>query len=73
MQALKGGVIAGTGLDVFVDEPNVPEALFGMNNVVVQAHRASATVESRTTMGEMVLASFASGLAGQRPEGSLTT
>jgi hydroxypyruvate reductase len=73
VQALKGGVIAGAGLDVFVDEPNVPEALFGMNNVVVQAHRASATVESRTAMGEMVLASLAQGLADERPEGSLTT
>ncbi len=58
---------------MFVDEPNVPEALFGMNNVVVQAYRASATVESRTAMGEMVLASLEKGLAGERPEGSLTT
>jgi hydroxypyruvate reductase len=73
VEALQGGVIAGAGLDVFVDEPNVPEALLRMNNVVVQAHRASATVESRTAMGEMVLASLAQGLAGQRPEGSLTT
>jgi lactate dehydrogenase-like 2-hydroxyacid dehydrogenase len=44
-----------------------------MDQVVLQAHRASATVESRTAMGEMVLASLAQGLAGQRPEGSLTT
>jgi hydroxypyruvate reductase len=73
VEALQGGVIAGAGLDVFVDEPNVPEALFGMKNVVVQAHRASATVESRTAMGEMVCASIAQALAGQRPEGSLTT
>ena len=73
VEALQRGAIAGAGLDVFVDEPNVPEALFGMDRVVLQAHRASATVESRTAMGEMVLASLASGLAGQRPEGSLTT
>ncbi|WP_433695264.1 2-hydroxyacid dehydrogenase [Paraburkholderia phenoliruptrix] len=73
MQALKGGVIAGAGLDVFVDEPNVPPALFEMDRVVLQAHRASATVESRTAMGDMVLASLAQALAGRRPEGSLTT
>ncbi|MEZ2350968.1 2-hydroxyacid dehydrogenase [Caballeronia sp. RCC_10] len=73
VDALKGGVIAGAGLDVFVDEPNVPSELFGMDRVVLQAHRASATVESRTAMGEMVLASIAKALAGQRPEGSLTT
>jgi lactate dehydrogenase-like 2-hydroxyacid dehydrogenase len=73
VQALQGGVIAGAGLDVFVDEPNVPPALFDMDRVVLQAHRASATVESRTAMGEMVLASLEQALAGQRPEGSLTT
>ncbi|MCA1323827.1 2-hydroxyacid dehydrogenase [Herbaspirillum sp. alder98] len=73
VQALQQGLIAGAGLDVFVDEPNVPPALFEMDRVVLQAHRASATVESRTAMGEMVLASLAQGLAGQRPEGSLTT
>ncbi|WP_027798672.1 2-hydroxyacid dehydrogenase [Paraburkholderia dilworthii] len=73
VEALSGGVIAGAGLDVFVDEPNVPPALFEMDRVVLQAHRASATVESRTAMGEMVLASLAQALAGQRPEGSLTT
>jgi lactate dehydrogenase-like 2-hydroxyacid dehydrogenase len=73
VDALSRGAIAGAGLDVFVDEPNVPPALFGMERVVLQAHRASATVESRTAMGEMVLASLAAGLAGQRPEGSLTT
>ncbi|MFM0193080.1 2-hydroxyacid dehydrogenase [Paraburkholderia strydomiana] len=73
VDALRGGVIAGAGLDVFVDEPNVPSALFEMDRVVLQAHRASATIESRTAMGEMVLASLAQALAGQRPEGSLTT
>ncbi|MBW0448725.1 2-hydroxyacid dehydrogenase [bacterium M00.F.Ca.ET.228.01.1.1] len=73
VEALEGGVIAGAGLDVFVDEPNVPPELFGMDRVVLQAHRASATVESRTAMGEMVLASLEQALAGQRPEGSLTT
>jgi hydroxypyruvate reductase len=73
VEALKHGVIAGAGLDVFVDEPNVPVELFGMDRVVLQAHRASATVESRTAMGEMVLASLEQGLAGERPEGSLTT
>jgi phosphoglycerate dehydrogenase-like enzyme len=44
-----------------------------MDNVVLQAHRASATNESRTAMGEMVLASLAEALAGRRVEASLTT
>jgi len=72
-RALSERTIAGAGLDVFGDEPNVPAELFDMDRVVLQAHRASATVESRTAMGEMVLASLAQGLAGQRPDGSLTT
>ncbi|WP_042877987.1 2-hydroxyacid dehydrogenase [Cupriavidus necator] len=71
--ALEAGQIAGAGLDVFVDEPNVPEALFAMGNVTLQAHRASATHQTRTAMGEMVLDSIAQALAGQRPEFSLTT
>nr|WP_318384023.1 2-hydroxyacid dehydrogenase [uncultured Enterobacter sp.] len=71
--ALSAGRIRGAGLDVFVDEPHVPAALFEMDNVVLQAHRASATIETRTAMGEMVLASLAQALAGQRPEFSLTT
>ena len=71
--ALAAGRIAGAGLDVFVDEPNVPEALFALDNVTLQAHRASATHQTRAAMGEMVLASIAQALAGQRPEFSLTT
>jgi lactate dehydrogenase-like 2-hydroxyacid dehydrogenase len=71
--ALVAGRIAGAGLDVFVDEPRVPLALRQSDAVTLQAHRASATWETRTAMGEMVLAGIAQALAGQRPEMSLTT
>lgn len=73
VEALSRGSIAGAGLDVFCDEPHVPSALFGLDRVVLQAHRASATVETRTAMGEMVMASLAQALAGERPDGSMTT
>lgn len=73
VQALVERRIAGAGLDVFVDEPNVPPILFDLDNVTLQAHRASATVETRMAMGEMVLASLAQALAGERPAHSLTT
>ncbi|QRX82465.1 2-hydroxyacid dehydrogenase [Glaciimonas sp. PAMC28666] len=73
VQALVAGKIAGAGLDVFVDEPHVPVALLGMDSVALQPHRASATIETRTAMGEMVLLSLAQALAGQRPEASLST
>jgi len=71
--ALVAGRIAGAGLDVFVDEPRVPLALRQSEAVTLQAHRASATWETRTAMGEMVLAGIAQALAGERPAMSLTT
>ena len=72
-QALAAGRIAGAGLDVFVDEPRVPPALRQSDRVTLQAHRASATWETRTAMAEMVLTSIAQALAGERPATSLTT
>ena len=36
-------------------EPNVPEALFGMNNVVLTPHVASATQETRQAMSDLVV------------------
>ena len=48
--ALEKGVIAGAGLDVFEHEPHIPNAFKGMNNVVLGAHMATATVETRTEM-----------------------
>lgn len=53
--ALADGTIAGAGLDVFEDEPNVPEALLDMDNVVLQPHRGSATEEARSAMAALVL------------------
>ena len=72
-RAIAENKIAGAGLDVFVDEPNVPIELRHSDKVTLQAHRASATWETRAAMAEMVVASVAQALAGQRPEMSLTT
>lgn len=71
--ALLAGRIAGAGLDVFVDEPRVPQALRTHEQVTLQAHRASATWETRTAMAQMVLDAVDQALAGQRPTMSLTT
>ena len=70
--ALAAGEIAGAALDVFVDEPNAPEALFANEKVVLQPHRASATLQTRTRMGEMVVASLVDSFAGRIPRGSVT-
>ncbi|SEB15880.1 2-hydroxyacid dehydrogenase [Paraburkholderia sartisoli] len=72
VQALTTKRIAGAGLDVFVDEPNVPTELYSLANVVLQPHRASATVQTRVAMGDIVLASLAASFAGRRPDTSVT-
>lgn len=63
--ALAEGRLGGAGLDVYVDEPNVPAALWSMDNVVLIPHQASATVETRTAMGDLVLANVAAYFAGE--------
>jgi lactate dehydrogenase-like 2-hydroxyacid dehydrogenase len=55
IQALKNNKIAGAGLDVFVDEPNVPAELRALDNVVLFPHIASATTETRAAMSNLVL------------------
>lgn len=55
VSALTDGRLAGAGLDVFADEPNVPQALLSMDNVVVLPHVASGTVETRAAMEELTL------------------
>ncbi|TFL18163.1 2-hydroxyacid dehydrogenase [Jannaschia formosa] len=53
--ALEDGTIAGAGLDVFAEEPKIPDALKRMKNVVLTPHVASATVETRQAMGDLVV------------------
>lgn len=55
VNALKEKKIAGAGLDVFTHEPNVPEALIKLDNVVLLPHIGSATVETRGVMGQLVV------------------
>jgi lactate dehydrogenase-like 2-hydroxyacid dehydrogenase len=63
--ALQNGTIAGAGLDVFANEPNVPEALWAMRNVVLTPHMASATTETRQAMADLAFANMQAGISGQ--------
>ncbi|MTV28992.1 2-hydroxyacid dehydrogenase, partial [Nitriliruptoraceae bacterium ZYF776] len=55
VSALVEGRIAGAGLDVFENEPHVPEELFGLDNVVLLPHVGSGTVETRNAMADLVV------------------
>ncbi|CAL1378103.1 unnamed protein product [Linum trigynum] len=55
VSALVEGRLGGAGLDVFQDEPNVPEELFKLENVVLLPHVGSGTVETRQAMADLVV------------------
>ena len=62
--ALQSGQIAGAGLDVYEQEPLVPEALRALENVTLLPHLGTAALEVRTAMGLMAvdnLIAFAEG------------
>ena len=64
--ALEEGRLGAAGLDVFADEPRVPDALKAMTEkVVLQPHQASATHETRLAMGRLVLENLLAGVAGR--------
>jgi hydroxypyruvate reductase len=65
LEALQQNRIAGAGLDVFVDEPRVPEAFFALDNVVLQPHVGSATHTTRKAMGQLVIDNLAAHFAGK--------
>jgi lactate dehydrogenase-like 2-hydroxyacid dehydrogenase len=63
--ALVDGRLGAAGLDVFADEPNVPAALLGLDNVVLIPHQGSATRETRKAMADLALANLAAFFAGK--------
>jgi lactate dehydrogenase-like 2-hydroxyacid dehydrogenase len=65
IDALKSGNLGSAGLDVFADEPRVPEGLIALDNVVLQPHVASATHQTRKAMGQLVIDNLAAHFAGK--------
>jgi len=65
IEALQQGVIAGAGLDVFENEPNVHEALRKLPNVLLAPHIGSATRATRQAMADLAVANLRAHFAGQ--------
>lgn len=69
IEALQDETILAAGLDVYEDEPNVPEALVALDNTVLLPHIGSASVETRAAMGQLVVDNLVSWFDGN---GALT-
>jgi lactate dehydrogenase-like 2-hydroxyacid dehydrogenase len=65
VSALQKQQIFSAGLDVYADEPNVPEELLELDNVVLLPHIGSATVETRRAMGQLVIDNLDAYFAGR--------
>ena len=63
--ALVEGRLGGAGLDVYEDEPRVPEALLKLDNVVLLPHLASATEATRFAMGRLMIENLRAHFAGK--------
>jgi hydroxypyruvate reductase 2 len=65
VSALKEGRIAGAGLDVFENEPHIPDELMNLDTCVLQPHAGSSTMETYQAMANMVAANLEAHFAGK--------
>jgi hydroxypyruvate reductase 2 len=65
VKALREGRLGGAALDVFEQEPHVPEELFGLENVVLLPHVGSGTVETRNAMADLVVGNLEAHFSGK--------
>lgn len=65
VELLVNGKLGGAGLDVFNNEPNVPEALLSVPHLVLQPHQGSATHMTRADMGQLTLDNVLAYVAGR--------
>ena len=54
LDALESGALGSAALDVFEGEPVINERFFALDNVLLQPHQGSGTVETREAMGDLV-------------------
>ena len=67
VKALRQGIIAGAGLDVYEREPSLARGLAEIPNVVLLPHIGSASVETRTKMAMMAAQNIVEALSGRKP------
>ena len=67
IEALQSGTILSAGLDVFADEPRVPQELIDIEHAVLLPHVGSATDHTRSAMGKLVADNLVSWFSGQGP------
>ena len=67
VEALRSGQIAGAGLDVYENEPEVHPGLLDLDNAVLVPHLGSATIETRTAMGVLAAKNALAVLSGDEP------
>jgi lactate dehydrogenase-like 2-hydroxyacid dehydrogenase len=67
IQALKDRTILSAGLDVFVNEPQVPQELIGMDHIVLFPHLGSASAATRQAMDQLVVDNLKAWFAGKAP------
>lgn len=65
VELLQSGELGGAGLDVFENEPNVPDALKRLDNVVLMPHVGSATTETRHAMFDVVMKNLQAYFSGK--------
>ena len=65
IEALEAGTIAGAGLDVFDDEPRVPQRLMDLHKVVLTPHIGSATAATRQAMADLAFNNLAAHFGGK--------
>lgn len=67
IEALRSRRIAAAGLDVYAEEPHVPQALIEMDNVVLLPHVGSASHHTRNAMGQLVVDNLKAWVGGKGP------
>ena len=68
LEALESGKLAGAGLDVYPDEPHVPQALLQRDDVVCTPHVGANTRQTRFDMAQACAAQILDVLDGRRPK-----